>query len=297
MKVACRRQRKARSRAGFGLGPGLALVMTLSFTRTLAGSQPDAKNALRGYNYAQVPSAALARAKTAARRILGAAGVDSVWLDCLEPRGQFPPEDATHAPAPDSHPTVTLRVYNYAHLDSTLLTSAQEVATVIFKGAGMETAWVDCPLSPADFEKYPACEQKTRTTDFALRIMTASMAAKLPTADGPLGFAQHCPDHERGCVANIFYPRVDELASQRGGRAARILGHVMAHEVGHLLLGPNAHSPSGVMRGVWSPDDLKFMNWSYLFFTRRQSAELRARLARRTNLETHPNFEPGSGQL
>jgi hypothetical protein len=123
------------------------------------------------------------------------------------------------------------------------------------------------------------------------------MAAKLPTTDGALGFAPRCPDHERGCLANILYPRVDELASLHGARAARILGHVVAHEVGHLLLGPNPHSPRGVMRGVWSPDDLKFMDWNSLFFTRRQSAQMRAHLARRANLEPYPDLEPGSGQL
>jgi len=31
-------------------------------------------------------------------------------------------------------------------------------------------------------------------------------------------------------------------------RANIILGRVMAHEVGHLLLPPNSHSPIGIMR-------------------------------------------------
>ena len=132
----------------------------------------------------------------------------------------------------------------------------------IFNGAGVEAAWIDCPLSPAEFEKYPACQQQTRTTDLVVRFLTVPMAAKLPTSDGPLGFAQHCPDHEPGCVAKTFYARVDELAVQGDARAARILGHAVAHEVGHLLLGPNAHSATGIMRGVWSPGDLKLMNWT-----------------------------------
>jgi hypothetical protein len=207
--------------------------------------------------------------------------------------------DATPQPVPGAHAaphtrlSITLRVYNYAHLDSTLLTSTQEVATAIFKAAGAETVWLYCPLSPADFEKYPACQQKTGNTDFVIRIMTASMAAKLPTRDGPLGFAQYCPDDEHGCVANVFYPKVDELASQGGGRAARILGHAMAHEVGHLLLGANAHSSRGIMRGLWSPEDLRFMNWSYLLFTQGQSEQLRASLARRTGWKFPPMSSPG----
>lgn len=139
-------------------------------------------------------------------------------------------------------------------------------------------------------------EAGLRTTDFTLRVMPASMAAKLAIREDPLGFAQRCPDNERGCVANILYPKVNELASQRGARVAGVLGHAIAHEVGHLLLGPNAHSSSGVMRGVWSPEDLKLMNWSFLFFTARQSSQLRASLVRRTELELRPNLKSVSSK-
>jgi hypothetical protein len=191
---------------------------------------------------------------------------------------------------------ITLRVYNYEHLAPAVLTGSEKITTTILKQAGVETAWVDCPVSPGQLQNYPACQAKMGTTDFALRILTRSMAAKLSTSNDPLGFTQHCPDDERGCVVNIFYARVDELASQvvddvafqgEDTRAARILGHAMAHEVGHLLLGPKAHSPVGIMRGIWSPDDLRLMAWSYLLFTPDQSDRLRADLVRRVDLELH----------
>jgi hypothetical protein len=143
---------------------------------------------------------------------------------------------------------------------------------------GAATVWVECPLSSADFERYPGCQQEMRTTDFVVRLLTASRASRTPVSNEPLGFAQHCPDSGRGCVANIFYAKVDELASLKGGGSARILGHAMAHEVGHLLLGENAHSCSGVMRGVWSLEDLEFMSWSELTFTPRKSIATNQRL-------------------
>jgi hypothetical protein len=37
-----------------------------------------------------------------------------------------------------------------------------------------------------------------------------------------------------------------------GDRNALTLGVVMAHEIGHLLLGSNSHSARGVMRAEWS---------------------------------------------
>jgi hypothetical protein len=164
--------------------------------------------------------------------------------------------------------------------------SARQVVTAIFKGAGVEVAWVDCPLSPTEFDTYPACQQEAKTTDFVVRLITASMAEKLAASDGPLGFAQRCPDDERECVATIFSAKVDELAIRGDARAPKILGHAMAREIGHLLRGPKAHSPQGLMRGLWSPDDLKFMNWSYLLFTPHQSDQVRASLLRRSALET-----------
>jgi hypothetical protein len=35
-----------------------------------------------------------------------------------------------------------------------------------------------------------------------------------------------------------------------------MVGGVMAHEIGHLLLGSNSHSETGLMREIWSLKDL-----------------------------------------
>jgi hypothetical protein len=185
---------------------------------------------------------------------------------------------------------ITLRVYNYMHLAPAVLAGSEEITTAIFKQAGVEVAWVDCPLSPAQFEGYPACQEELGTRDFALRILARSAAAKLFTRDEPLGFAPRCHEDQRGCVLNIFYYRVDDLATQGRARSERILGHAIAHEVGHLLLGLNAHSPAGIMRGIWSRDDLERMAWTYLLFTpdqcKRMHTNLRSRATEKQATET-----------
>jgi hypothetical protein len=88
MKFASRRQGKARSGTWVGRGFGLALIM-LALTPALARSQPDLILTVRVYNYAEVPSGTLVAAEAEAQRILKAAGVDAVWLDCLEPPGRL----------------------------------------------------------------------------------------------------------------------------------------------------------------------------------------------------------------
>ena len=91
MKVS--RRRGAVGRAEVGRAIGLTLVM-IALTPTLGRSQPDSKLTVRVYNYAHLSDATLASAEAEARRIFGAAGVDSVWLDCMEPRPDL--QSGTH---------------------------------------------------------------------------------------------------------------------------------------------------------------------------------------------------------
>jgi hypothetical protein len=77
----------------------------------------------------------------------------------------------------------------------------------------------------------------------------------------------------------VFYFRVVQRSEQVGIHPERLLGHVLAHEVGHLL-GEN-HSPKGIMRGTWGRDDLKLMGFSILEFSTDQAKRVRATLLRR----------------
>jgi hypothetical protein len=56
----------------------------------------------------------------------------------------------------------------------------------------------------------------------------------------------------------------------------QVLGHVIAHEVGHLLLNQQVHSPHGIMRGEWSFVDFRDMTSGMLLFTPEQAEYLRA---------------------
>ena len=196
----------------------------------------------------------------------------------------------TSQPARDPYPKLTFRVYNYAHLDPTALTHSEGVAAAIFQEVGVETAWVDCPLSWTDLKRYPTCQETMQTTDLVLRILPKSMAMKVRAGDDALGFAKPCPEDEPACDLTVFYHRVDELATD-GYPADRILGHVIAHEVGHILLGSGAHSDIGIMRGAWSRHDLQHISWGLLLhFTADQRERLRAAVLRRPKQQ--PVTEP-----
>jgi hypothetical protein len=162
---------------------------------------------------------------------------------------------ATTMSHPDQSPDakLTLRVYNYAKIDPASLAQSEKVAAAIFENVGVEILWVDCPLSQAKFRAYPACQSDMGTNDLVVRILPHFMAEKLHAAGEPLGCAQSCPENELACELTVFYHRVDELATN-GYRADLILGHVIAHEVAHVLIG-SGHSEGGIMRGKWSRYD------------------------------------------
>jgi hypothetical protein len=58
--------------------------------------------------------------------------------------------------------------------------------------------------------------------------------------------------------------------SGRHANVAQVSGHVIAHELGHLL-GLDSHSPTGIMRADWNLKHLKDATDGYLLFTPQQS--------------------------
>jgi hypothetical protein len=193
---------------------------------------------------------------------------------------------ATTRSHPDRNPDemLTLHVYNYAKIDPVSLARSEQVAGAIFENVGVEIRWVDCPLSQAQSWAYPACQPDMGTTDFVVKILPRHMAMRLQslhTTREALGFARPCPENEPACELTVLYHRVDELMATKGYRADLVLGHVIAHELAHVLIGPG-HSQAGIMRGNWSDDELQRISLGRLLeFTNDQSSRLRSTVLRR----------------
>ena len=179
-------------------------------------------------------------------------------------------------------PRITLRVDDLAHLDPVVLTGSKEVTTAIFRKADVETVWLDCTVNQTD------CGQETERPQFRLRILASPMD-KDTVSDNALGFAMPCHENDLECIFFIFYSRITDLAAIYGIGPDRILGHVMAHEIGHTLLGPDAHAVSGIMQAGLAIPDMK----QGLYFTSSQPRRLRAELLARkraTNREATASF-------
>jgi hypothetical protein len=86
------------------------------------------------------------------------------------------------------------------------------------------------------------------------------------------------PDEKgAGYFAYVFYDRIQELAQRRRlGHA--LLADVMAHEIGHLLLGSTSHSASGIMCAHWNYEELRKVSEGAMSFIPSQSRIMLDRL-------------------
>ena len=83
-----------------------------------------------------------------------------------------------------------------------------------------------------------------------------------------------------GTFADVFFDRFKTLRTQNVRPVeASIVGHVMAHEIGHLLLGSNAHSRHGIMQARWKRDQLRSIATGGLLFTRERAVQMRSKVS------------------
>ncbi len=83
-----------------------------------------------------------------------------------------------------------------------------------------------------------------------------------------------------GCYADVFYGPMLKLQLETSTRVALILGHAMAHELGHLLLGTNSHSRDGLMAARWNRDDLARAARGDLLFGPEESRRMKSQFKR-----------------
>jgi hypothetical protein len=160
--------------------------------------------------------------------------------------------------------TIEILVMNEAEVPRELLQRAQDQAARIFQPTEVRLTWSDPTIAIST------------SHDAALRL-TLKIISK-PKLDGvteSMGLAI-----KGGTLAYVFYDRVTEFARQRRCESTQVLGHVLAHELGHLLLQRRPHSVNGVMRGSWDrAHDVPILCSSHgLPFTTEEANLIRRRL-------------------
>ena len=145
------------------------------------------------------------------------------------------------AETPESGLKLAVRTYNYAAVPSHFLIEAEQHAAEIFHRAGIELTWIDCPVSRSEIEKFPTCTPITGDRAVTLKIIPETMAKRFGLPPSNRGVTFH------GHASYVFYHRVQELSNHAGLSESVVLAHIIAHELGHLLLGEGAHADQGIM--------------------------------------------------
>jgi hypothetical protein len=172
---------------------------------------------------------------------------------------------------------VRVWVINAARVDETTLSGALSRVAQIFRDAGIRLTWLKCPGATVQSANSAGC-LADESSVLVLRIV--NHPASESVSPNALGFAvAHQGD---STYASVFRDRVLAMVG-RGGPCseAELLGHAMAHELGHLLLGTSAHSRYGLMAGRWRATDLDRASLGDLRFSPAEAAIMRAEAARR----------------
>ncbi len=187
---------------------------------------------------------------------------------------------------------ITIRIYNLAQVPATILAEAEKEGTRIFCDAGIKIVWLECPLVSPEITRLQGCQPSLSPKYLNLRIIPRFDASFAGFSNTTLGFA--LPANEGGVHASIFYHRIELIAQTGMASQSQVLGHAIAHEVGHLLLGSNSHSPAGLMSARWNRQDLHRVTLDILRFTPKQAELMRFDLAARRKLQAEWNVEPPS---
>jgi hypothetical protein len=177
---------------------------------------------------------------------------------------------------------ISVMVLDQAEVPDRILGAAQERAGVILGKAGIELKWTDCRRPPIP----SICTKVAEPDRLFLTIVTED--DRRVFADDVLGRSVPGGGSGRGVYARVFYGHIQARANQEGVDPAQLLGLAVAHELGHLLLGPDAHSAEGIMRANWSRHDMETGARGQLRFTDRQAPLIRADVQSRIRERERP---------
>jgi hypothetical protein len=141
---------------------------------------------------------------------------------------------------------LTVRVYDFTSLATRLRHSAVGEARAIIADAGAAADWHDCsraePCAP-------------ESGDLVVRLVRETGAAA-PQWRRALGLSVVDPVAGSGTLATVFINRVEDSARHAGADPGLLLGRAIAHEVGHLILRTNEHGDRGLMRAIWTEQEM-----------------------------------------
>ena len=173
----------------------------------------------------------------------------------------------------DGSKQITIRIHDYAQVEFSILVNAERVTDDILQEAGVEVVWIECSDGPMP-AKQPACETPRGPAVLTLNLLPRSMSRRLHLPADAFGVALEDEEGGLGFDAWIFCDLVNDAAAQKQLTRSVLLGTVIAHELGHLLLSTNSHSAFGLMRANWSSKELSAVEHRAMYFSSPESKRI-----------------------
>jgi hypothetical protein len=148
--------------------------------------------------------------------------------------------------------SLLVRIYDNAGVLASELASALRTTHDILRRADLSVDWVQC-RARRDGPVPSVCDQPLSSGDVVVRLIDGS--DKETGERRALGYSLFDSNGISG-FSTVYVDRVDWLARRAQYSRAPLLGRAIAHEIGHLLLRSNAHTETGLMREVWTAEQV-----------------------------------------
>ena len=168
-------------------------------------------------------------------------------------------------------PRIQVQVADYTDLKPQALREVVALIQDILDSAGVSAKVKLCGGSHV-----ASCESETGEIR-RLLIRVLPWEPKKPGNPGrrPLGVS--FAGHGGGTYATVFLEGVQDEAAAASVPRLIVLAYTVAHEVGHLLLGDEAHTARGLMKPHWNRKDYEAMSQGHCHFSAEQMQQLTTR--------------------
>lgn len=166
-------------------------------------------------------------------------------------------------------PDLKIRVFNYSSASAVVLEKATAEASAIFARSGIDLGWAYCPPRHSTTSD-PECDSQPAPGEIRVRVLGRHLNNSFQ--DDVFGFAI------APTFATVYYDSAQlmvERTSESDSILPAVLGCLIAHEIGHLLLGENQHTASGIMQASWNIRQIQQLMKGALQFTSKQAMQMR----------------------
>lgn len=167
---------------------------------------------------------------------------------------------------------IVVHVADYAQTPVRLLSSAERYASRAYERAGVTVVWTS--------GHRPATRPEDGDRHVEVVVLAGKMTRDKCREDGlsDIVFGAAVYQAQR---AVVFFDRAASFALTSGSPLGVVLGVVLAHEIGHLVLPEGTgHTSDGIMRPHWAGQLLWVPE-----FTRQQSVQMRAILSAQSAMD------------